>query len=227
MITIEEIKAAIDANKFPLSGDVIKTGTLQASDGRNVNFDFYLGWDLVKCRACDREWGAYNLELSEFIKDQNYDKATLSAVLDTIQMDDSHWDWLVKGGYYRQAEYRWFFLMADGKQQAACLIYHPKKNAEGDKDIFYIEYLAVAPWNRGNPMQSKVFKGIGTMVIQSIIEFAITKLGFQHGFSLHALPRASGFYTKIGMQRYPHLDKDGLRYFEMKEKVSNAYMGGA
>lgn len=227
MKTIEEIRQALDSNIYAMQSNVIKTGKIPSHDGRQVDYELHYGWDVVRCRACDREWGEYNLALGKFIDDQKYDEATLQTVLQAIQVDDDHWEWMIKSGCYKTDEYHWFFLTAEGKQQAACLIYHPKKSAVEDKNIYYIEFIAAAPWNRGNPMDPKLLKGVGSLVIKSIIEFATTKLGFSYGFSLHALPRASGFYTKIGMKDYPHLDKGGLQYFEMAEEISVAYVEAA
>lgn len=224
MITIEEIKKALESGNIPIQNNLIKVGNIETRDGRDIEYNLHFGWDLAKCNACDREWGPYNLRLMEFISNQKYDQDKRNQILNEIQMDDDHWEWLVKALCYRNKSYHWFFLMAEGRQQAACLIYHPKKSAECDAEIFYVEYIAVAPWNRGNPMETKYLRGVGTLMISSIIEYVTHNLKFRHGFSLHALPRASGFYTKIGMRRFPQYDKDILQYFEMPEDVASKYL---
>jgi hypothetical protein len=116
---------------------------------------------------------------------------------------------------YQGDEYRWFFMIAEGYPQAACLTYHPKPSAIDGKGIFYIEYVAVAPWNRENPMCKRSFKGVGKVMVNEINTYANAHLGLRPGFSLHALPKAIGFYESIGMERFPAFDKNGLPYFEM------------
>ena len=150
-----------------------------------------------------------------FIKGQHYSPEQLVAALNEVQLDDSHWRWLNKALVKRGDQYKWFFLMADGEPQAACLIFHPKPSAEDGAGIFYIEYLAAAPWNRRNPMSAQAFAGVGKLVVQRVAAYAMGKLGLRPGFSLHALPRAVGFYESIGMSRYSACDDGPLPYFEM------------
>lgn len=224
MQTIDEIISALDQGKIAPSANVIKQGALISHNGTQCPFELHYGWDIVRSRACDREWGSYNIALMQYIKAQNYDDATLAKVLGDIQIDDSHWRWFNKAIFHRADGYHWFFLVADNHQQGACLVYQPKKAAVEDVDLFYIEYLAAAPWNRGNPMEEKRYQKVGTLIIKSIVEYISTNLKLGHAFSLHALPRASGFYKKIGMKAYPDHDKDSLQYFEMAESDAVTYM---
>lgn len=225
MITsIDDIRNLLNTGKFPMGSNVIKSGKLTTNNGSEINYDLHIGWDLVKCHACDQEWGPYNVRLLNFIANQNYDQATLNKVLDDIQMDDDHWDWLNKAICYHNKNYHWFFLVADGKQQAVCLIYHPTKGVIDGEDVFYVEYIAVAPWNRNNPMESRLLKGLGSLLIASVIEYCTKTLKFRHAFSLHSLPRACDFYVKIGMINYPPHDKDILKYFEMPESIASKFM---
>jgi len=224
MITVEDIKNALEAGFLPIQSNVIKTEILKARDGRDVECELHYGWDVAKCYAIDSEWGPFNVRLMGWVESQNFDNERLNEVLDNIQMDDGHWEWFVKACAHIANEFHWFFVMAENKQQAACLIYHPKQSPIDGVEIFYIEYIAVAPWNRENPMEERIFAGLGSWLVKSIIEYVTKTLNFGHGFSLHALPRASGFYIKIGMQRYPDLDKGILQYYEMPEKIASAYM---
>jgi hypothetical protein len=52
-------------------------------------------------------------------------------------------------------------------------------------------------------------------MINEISAYATAHLGLRPGFSLHALPRAIGFYQSIGMVRFHAFDKGELPYFEM------------
>lgn len=217
MIKISEIRALL-ANTDPLEISVcecLAEGSLSAPDGKTKPFKLLLGWNMGLANRCDDTWGVFTTQLARFIKKQNYTEVELMAVLAEVQFDDSHWRWLDKSLLNMGNEYKWFFLMADGEPQAACMIYHPKPSAFDGQGVFYIEYVATAPWNRKNPMAAQAFVGIGRLIVREVSRYAIKTLGLRPGFSLHALPRAAGFYEAIGMSRFPAFDKGGMPYFEM------------
>ncbi|WP_458048826.1 hypothetical protein [Paraburkholderia strydomiana] len=222
-MTLEDIKAFLD-RKTPLfdKGTVVKAGVIQRDDGGEVPFEVQAGWDLGKAHWCDKNWGIFNLSLMKFIK-TNYVEEKRKEVLESIQIDDSHWEWLKKAIHYRTSEYAWLFLMADDVPQGACLIYHPKQSELESGEIFYIEYIASAPWNRENPMSPRRYRGIGSLLIKAAMAYATDELKLRHGFSLHALPRATRFYEQIGMKPFAALDKDTLRYFEMPQATATQF----
>lgn len=104
--------------------------------------------------------------------------------------------------------------------QGACVFFHPKDSIIDSENIFYIEYVAVAPWNRKTPVTKREFKGVGTILITCALNYAVNELGLQYGFSLHSLPQAKNYYEKIGMINFPERDKDKLVYFEMPRDKS-------
>lgn len=195
--------------------ECLTEGSLSARDGRSKPFKLLLGSNIGLANRCDSTWGVFTTQLARFIKKQNYTADQLRAVLAEVQFDDSHWRWLDKSLLTQGDEYKWFFLMADGEPQAACMIFHPKPSAIDGQGVFYIEYVAVAPWNRRNPMVEQAFVGIGRLMVLEVARYAVKTLGLRPGFSLHSLPRATGFYASIGMSRFPALDKEGMPYFEM------------
>jgi len=223
-MTLEDIKAFLD-RKTPLFEKcaVVRAGEISRHDGIRVPFEIQVGWDLGKAHWCDKNWGVFNLSLLKFIKDKNYSDEDREKILESIQVDDSHWEWLKKALVYKTTEYVWLFLMADDAPQGACLIYHPKKSELEPGDIFYIEYIASAPWNRKNPMSPRRFNGIGSLLIKAAMTYATDELKLRQGFSLHALPRAASFYEKIGMKPFTDLDKDILRYFEMPQAAATQF----
>lgn len=226
MPTIEDIRAMLSSGDVsPTMNDAVMSGTLVAHDGTQHTYTVHCGWDIAKCFACDDLWHEHNIKLMQWIKAQNFDAEKLEKVLADIQIDDSHWEWFKKSVHFKSDEYRWFFIMVDNVPQAACVLYHPKKSALADMNVFYIEYIAVAPWNRENPMEPRKFKGLGSLLIKAVINFCVGKFAFNHGFSLHALPRAVDFYQKIGMQHIEAHDKGVLQFFEMPNDVAIAYAG--
>lgn len=216
-LKISEIKALL-AKVDPLEfadGECIAEGALSSRGGQTRPFKLLLGWNVALANRCDETWAVFTVRLLRFIKAQQYGPEQLSAVLSEVQLDDSHWRWLDKALIKHGDQYKWFFLMADGEPQAACLIFHPKPSAIDGEGIFYIEYIAAAPWNRRNPMSGQAFTGVGRLVVREVSAYAMNHLGLRPGFSLHALPRAAGFYESIGMGRFPALDQDVMPYFEM------------
>jgi len=223
-MTIDDIKRMLDSGAFvPTDEDIVARGQIASSEGGHVEYQLHHGWDPAKAHVCDKTWGVFNVELMRFIKRQAYDVEQLRAVLGQIQIDDSHWNWLTKSLFYRSTEYDWFFLMAEGYPQGACLIYHPKPSAIASGDIFYIEYVAAAPWNRDNPMSGRTFKGIATILLRYATNYARKELKLRYGFSLHALPKAIAFYRGIGMVDHPPANKDNLPYFEMPEVSASKF----
>lgn len=227
-LTVDEIRAILDAGKVEPSEVVIETNTLfSESTGQQIQCQLHLGWDISKAHACDKVWGVFNVQLMRFIEAQNYGHEKLAEVLDSIQVDDGHWSWFKKSTLFLGPQYVWFFLMAEQYPQGACLIHHPKVSAADAREIFYIEYIAVAPWNRKNPMCSRTFKGAGTMLIKGAVNHAINTLKLEPGFSLHALPKAVDYYKAAGMRSFNALDKPNLPYFEMLESDIQKFLGGA
>jgi hypothetical protein len=225
MTTVNQIKQLLASGAItPAQDDVVKSGNLLAADGNLVPYTLHHGWDIAKCYACDTNWGTFNLSLFQYISDKKYSAEDLAKVLSEIQIDDRHWKWFDKACLHKDTTFNWFFLMAEGVPQGACVIYHPKKSVIQAGDIFYVEYIAVAPWNRINPMQKRRFKGIGTILVKHAIDYVTKTLLLPHGFSLHALPRASAWYQKIGMQRFVAHDKGQLQYFEMAENAAASFL---
>ncbi|MGB2862640.1 MAG: hypothetical protein WBC05_04870 [Sedimentisphaerales bacterium] len=226
---IGELRRQIDSGKLKLSGSYscIESGKLINNVGEAFEYEINHGWDILSANSCDRQWGSFNIRLLEYIEKQKYSEEELNAVLSGIQMEHLHWDWFKKSACYTADGYEWFYMFADGKPQGACLIYHPKDSVIESGNIFYIEFIEVAPWNRDNPIAKREFKGVGTLIIKCVLNFAVTKLKLKPGFSLHSLPQAKGYYEKIGMKNYPERDKDTLVYFEMPRTNSAKMLGAA
>lgn len=220
-LTVAEVRKMIaEEGIAPETADVVCQGTLFTPDGEPVEYSLHHGWDPVKAYLCDKSWGVFTVQMLHFIKNQNYDDATLYKVLSEIQIDDHHWDWLAKTLHYNGEEYDWFYVMAEGYPQGACLIYHPKPSSISSGDIFYVEYLAAAPWNRSNPMRKRAIRGVATELMRYAINFGRNHLKLRYGFSLHAIQRAIPYYQDLGMVRHAPADKEKLFYFEMPEDMA-------
>jgi hypothetical protein len=82
------------------------------------------------------------------------------------------------------------------------------------KSIIYVEYLAVAPWNRPTIESPRRFSGCG----RAMIRFAVQRsddLGREGRIGLHSLPRSRSFYAGLGfVDLGPDEAEGGLHYFE-------------
>ncbi len=211
-----------DIRSQPLA--TIASGKLESKDGQFIEYSIHEGWNIISATECDKFWVKAQMELFDFIVQQNFDPSTLEEVLDSVQAEDLHWDWLKKSCAYVNDEYRWFYLYAGGKPQGACLIFHPKDSALETAKIFYVEYIAVAPWNRSCKIRQREFKGVGSILLQASLRFAIDTLGLTPGFSLHSLPKAKEYYKKIKMVNIPKYDKKNLMYFELPQENATELM---
>ncbi len=212
--TIDDIRKALDVAPQIISpSGIIHQDTLAGLKG-TVDYSIHLGWDLLIANLCDRTWGTFNVALLRHIRKLESEGVDIAPILESAQLEDHHWRWLDKTLHYRGDSYKWFFLIAENYPQAACLVYHPKASVVGAGDIFYVEYIAAAPWNRENVFAERIFKGVGPKLLNRVISYAKDDLKLRPGFSLHSLPKAVQFYEKIGMTAFPQYDKGELKFFE-------------
>lgn len=228
-MTLEELKNQITTGKINIecSNKIIAEGKLSHSAGHQGNYTIRHGWDMVAAVQCDETWARSNIELLQNIEEQNFDDGRLAEVLDSIQTEDHHWDWFKKSYQFTSDEYEWFFLFSEDKPQGACLIYHPKDSALGDANIFYVEYLAVAPWNRNCLVRQREYKGVGSILLKAALKFSVEKLGLIPGFSLHSLPQAKEYYETLKMINIKSMDKGVLLYFELPQSEAHKLLGAA
>lgn len=226
-MTLEELKRQISTGelKIDCSNKTIITGKLLHKSGNQADYAIKHGWDIVTAVQCDEIWARSNIELFQYIEEQNFDDAELTEVLESIQTEDHHWDWFKKSYQFTGSEYEWFFLFCEDKPQGACLIYHPKNSALCGENIFYVEYLAVAPWNRDCLVRQREYKGVGSTLLKVALNYSVEKLGLIPGFSLHSLPQAKEYYEKLKMVNVKKMDKGPLLYFELPQHEAHSLMG--
>lgn len=192
--------------------------------GKHYPFEVLKGFDRLVALQLHEEW---ETEKNSIIKQM------LAAVPEAVNNDDLFkkqvfkygladmgWNWLTKAFHLNDDEHFWFFLRADEKIQAVCIIYHPKLSRIDDQQIFYIDYIASAYWNRRRPDYTKKFSNVGRELIAHASQFAIESLGYRPGFSLHSLPTAESYYRDLGMVEFDHDSaKENLRYYEAPTAV--------
>lgn len=173
----------------------------------------------------DQAWTQCNADLlGELAKrvDAGEDPDKLLAEVD---IEDKHWEWVRKGLVLNTEEYEWFYAKSESCIEGICVIYHPHPSRIDSEEIFYVDFVAVAPWNRKNPVFPQKFKGIGSLLIRESLRYSVEELKYRPGFSLHSLPQAVTYYEKIGMQNFGEdSSKQGLIYFEMSESQSKSFL---
>lgn len=193
----------------------IDTGVLLHTDGHKVSYEIVKGWNPDLCAASDDAWGAYTVEFLHFIAHQGFTGTELAKVIKSMQTEDSHWDWSYKASRHHGDGDEWFFLVADGQPQGICVIHHPKESRLAKGNIFYVEFLAVAPWNRDCSIRKRQIKGVGTALLRCALRYSVEQLKLSAGFSLLSVPQAVGFYQKLKMVSLKEHDEGVLSYFEL------------
>lgn len=196
-------------------------GELTHASGKKVPFEIVHGWDAKASLQCDTLWKAAWLVLFEQIEQAEPDPVKQAQILDSISTEDAHWRWFDKALFHNTDEYEWFHLHADGKPQAVCLIYHPNVSALEPGNIFYVKFVAVAPWNRNCSLRPREYKGLGEILLRTAQRFAVKELELRPGFCLHSLPKAEGFYTKLKMVKVAGKeDAQSLAYYELTQALA-------
>ena len=182
------------------------------------------GLDSLYAVKADTDWLAFNLKVITEFKRISKNEDELRQLLKSHQFEDIHWSWINKSVALSTPEYEWFYFLVEDQVQGICNIFHPKPSRIDDQDIFYVEYVAVAPWNRGTLLAAKRFKGVGSVLIKIALTYSMEILGYRPGFSLHSLPQAITYYEKIGMKNFgPDNMKQNLHYLEMEREKSKRF----
>ncbi len=203
----------------------IEQGELMHISKKKVPYKIVHGWNLTASIECDALWKQGWLALLKQIQKAELDETKQNKILASISTEDIHWHWFGKAVDYSTDEYEWFHLYAHGKPQAACLIYHPETSALEPGDIFYVKFVAVAPWNRTCELRPREFRGLGEIVLRAAQRFAVKELKLRPGFCLHSLPKAEGFYTKLKMVKVDgREDAQSLAYYELPQAVATQLM---
>lgn len=200
--------------------------------GEEIPYKIVDGFSLNETVNLETDWHEEKLRIFEQLMHEHpeavEDPESNFHLFDEYQLSDYHWSWANKAICMRSKEYFWFYLTAEGKVQAACVIKHPKSSRIDNKGIFYIDYLAVAYWNRNRAGYTRRFKSVGTILITHAINYSMNVLGYRPGFSLHSLPSAESYYQRLQMTDYGNdPDYHGLKYFEAPEPLARSIAQGA
>lgn len=184
------------------------------------------GYSFAKSLSCDSKWREYHENIFAYLKTLSKEEA--EEIVTKLDYQDWHWEWIGKTAKTKtNNQYEWFFLDIDDSVEAACLIYFPKESTlQPIENIFYIEFIAIAPWNRFTPLEDKRYRGLGSLLLLRAVKFLAQKYAHSGRFSLHSLGQAESFYiNKLKMQHLSVNDKPSLKYFELPHHVVDSILG--
>lgn len=136
--------------------------------------------------------------------------------------EDSHWSWIDKFLKLATPNYERYALECESITQGLMVLELDcyRSLLEPNKNLVYVDYLTIAPWNRRSIENPPMYKGIGS----SLLNFAITRsfdLDYKGRLGLHSLPNAEDFYKRFGMVDFGYdSKKQGLRYFEISSDTA-------
>lgn len=137
--------------------------------------------------------------------------------------EDASWDWaqiLREHGSLRRARlnvYDYAILRCQRRTQALMIMEIANHRNRADKPIVYVEYLAIAPWNRPGIQHPREFVGCGSALIEHSVERSVS-LGYGGLVGLHTLPGARSFYIGIGFKDLgADSQEGGLHYLQLND----------
>lgn len=200
----------------------IQKGTL-AGQNASTTYTIIHGHCLQLALITDVDWMVFLTSLFNKVPVLQKTEAEKKEILDSIVMQDIHWSWFRKSAKFDTPEYEWFYITADKGVQGVCLIYHPKPSVLENGDIFYVEFVSVAPWNRTTKINDRQYEKIGTTLLKAASQFAVNQLNLKPGFSLHSLPQSETYYAHQGMTEIPGHEKENLKFFEMTKSTNDLW----
>jgi len=87
----------------------------------------------------------------------------------------------------------------------------------------YVEYVAVAPWNRRMIVPTPRFNGLGKVLLNIAVTVSLDE-GMEGRCGLHSLPQAEGFYKRIGMHDLGLDADENLKYFEFSPEGAKKFL---
>ena len=142
----------------------------------------------------------------------------------TFACQDAHWDWPLKCAIAPGANRKVLALLNAVEVEAAMVLHLGKASPDTGLPIVYVDYLAVAPWNRDAVQSPQRFRGLGTVLIGAAVRTSMS-LGYDGRCGLHSLPQSEGFYRRIGMGDLGVNGRSSpLRYFEFSAASAEQFV---
>ncbi len=199
--------------------------------GRVFKIDLAEGLDTLQLDFMEAQWAPamkrqYNLAMLQFFQLPPAERTQEKwyEILGKLAVQDHHWEWRTKCSIAPGTNRCVFSLLNSGEVEAAMmLLFGEKSRGPSPRPIVYVDFVAVAPWNRKPFQDPQRFRGLGTVIPGAAVEPS-RKLGHDGRCGLHSLPQSEGFYRQIGMRDFGlDASKSSLRYFEFDPSGASTF----
>lgn len=184
--------------------------------------------DFMKARWASAMQRQYNLAILQFFQLPPADRTQEKwhDILGKLAVQDHHWEWRTKCSIAPGTNRRVFSLLNSGDVEAAMMLLFGEESRDPSAlPNVYVDFVAVAPWNRKAFQDPQRFRGLGTIMLGAAVELSRT-LGHDGRCGLHSLPQSEGFYRQIGMRDFGlDASKASLRYFEFDASGAGQFLG--
>lgn len=200
--------------------------------GRSFKLDLVEGLDGAHIDFIEQQWQPilqrqYDLALLNFFQlpvASQTDEKWLE-MLGKFGAQDSHWQWRAKCSVAPGTNRRIFALLnADGVEAAMCLLFGKQSRVANPLPVVYVDYVAVAPWNRKEVQNPLRFRRLGTVMLGTAVAVSLS-MDLEGRVGLHSLSQSEGFYRRIGMSDFgTDAAYSFLRYFEFSNQAAREFM---
>lgn len=157
------------------------------------------------------------------------DMATFSAEITGHNLEDAHWDWGRKWDILQPDLSKVFFAVeCEGKVEAFMIVdnskYRCRRPEQDGGNLIYIEFVAIAPWNRKALVEQPLYRGIGKALVGTAISLSIEE-EYDGRIGLHSLPQSETFYKDTcGMADLGPDDDKKMNYYEMTAEEAATFL---
>lgn len=200
--------------------------------GKPFKIDLAEGMDGAHIDFVEQKWGPllqrqYDLALLSYflLPPSSQTPEKWRETLGAFGAQDSHWEWRTKCSVVAGTNRHIFALLNANDVEAAMLLLSGKQSRDGaPRPLAYVDYVAVAPWNRKEVQIPQRFRHLGTVMLGAAVVRSIS-MGFDGRCGLHSLPQSEGFYHRIGMSDFG-IDAAylSLRYFEFTSQSARRFI---
>jgi hypothetical protein len=201
--------------------------------GKTCKLDLAEGLDTTHVDFIEEMWAPrlkrqYNLALLHFfgLREADWTDDNWRETLGAFGIQDRHWDWRQKNAVAAGSNGSIFSLLNGTEVEAAMVLQFGKTSREPGTllPIVYVDFLAVAPWNRKQIQDPQRFKHLGTVMLGHAVAISISA-GLDGRCGLHSLPQSEGFYRQFGMTDYgADGEYDSLTYFEFSAANAQSFV---
>lgn len=180
-----------------------------------------ISWEQILARQAEQ--AKLTARLKRFSSDTEWQDC-----LNRFGCPDARWQWSIIAdpttlGISRES----FCIESDGKVQCAMLVSLTERcrlATQASQHLVYIDYLAVAPWNRPRIATPIQLSGLGTIMLGIAVSLSKDE-GWNGRVGLHSLPQSEGFYVRHGMTNLGQdAAKEDLTYFEYTEDSAEQFL---